>query len=98
MRECPFGGDGNFSEERFAEVYNADLADGLGNLYSRVLTMCVKYFDGRLEGSSAVDPTAWRAGFDVAALAEEVGALVRAFDYSAALQRVWLGVLSAANR
>ena len=37
MRECPFGGDGNFSEERFAEVYNSDLANNLGNLYSRVL-------------------------------------------------------------
>src|SRR3954447_3073938 len=49
MRECPFGGDGNFSEERFAEVYNSDLANNLGNFYSRTITMCVKYFDGRLE-------------------------------------------------
>ena len=53
MRECPFGGDGNYSDERFAEVYNADLANNLGNLFSRNITMCVKYFDGRLEGSSA---------------------------------------------
>ena len=56
MSECPFGGDGNFSDERFAEVYNADLANNLGNLYSRTLSMCVKYFDGRLDGSAAVDP------------------------------------------
>ena len=42
--------------ERFAEVYNADLANNLGNLYSRTLSMCVKYFDGRLDGSAAVDP------------------------------------------
>ena len=55
MKECPFGGDGNFSEERFAEVYNSDLADKLGNLYSRVLTMCAKYFDGKLDvGSPSV--------------------------------------------
>ena len=32
MRECPFPGDGEFSWERFAEVYNADLANNLGNL------------------------------------------------------------------
>ena len=65
MRECPFGGDGNFSDERFAEVYNSDLANNLGNLYSRTLSMCVKYFDGRLEGSSAIEPTAWLAGLDL---------------------------------
>jgi methionyl-tRNA synthetase len=39
MRECPFGGDGNFSDERFTEVYNADLANNLGNLLSRVATV-----------------------------------------------------------
>jgi methionyl-tRNA synthetase len=98
MKECPFGGDGNFSEERFAEVYNADLADNLGNLCSRVLTMCVKYFDGRLEGSSAVDAKAWRGGLDLAALVDEVRGLVGRFEYNVALQRVWLDVLSAANR
>src|SRR5579875_3929588 len=31
MSQCPFGGDGEFSFERFAAVYNADLADNLGN-------------------------------------------------------------------
>ncbi len=56
MRECPFGGDGNFSEERFIEVYNADLANNLGNLFSRTITMCVKYFDGRLDGSAGHRP------------------------------------------
>ncbi len=72
MKECPFGGDGNYSEKRFAEVYNADLADNLGNLYSRVLTMCVKYFGGTLEGAGAVDATAWRAGLDLPALVADV--------------------------
>ena len=37
LRECPFPGDGEFSWQRFAEVYNADLANNLGNLYSRVV-------------------------------------------------------------
>ena len=39
MSECPFPGDGEFSWERFADVYNADLANNLGNLYSRVMTL-----------------------------------------------------------
>ena len=54
MSQCPFGGDGEFSFERFADVYNSGLANNLGNLYSRILTMCVKYFEGRL-GSTEGD-------------------------------------------
>ena len=52
MSQCPFGGDGEFSFERFADAYNSGLANNLGNLYSRILTMCLKYFDGRLEGAA----------------------------------------------
>jgi methionyl-tRNA synthetase len=98
MRECPFGGDGNFSEERFAEVYNADLANNLGNLYSRTITMCVKYFDGRLDGASALEPVAWRAGLDLNALVADLRGRLGAFEYNVALQRIWLEVLDAANR
>ncbi|MFO0908610.1 MAG: class I tRNA ligase family protein [Isosphaeraceae bacterium] len=98
MKECPFGGDGNFSEERFAEVYNADLADKLGNLYSRVLTMCVKYFNGELTGSAHVATTDWLAGLDLAELVESLRGLVGSFEYNVALQRIWLEVVSAANR
>ena len=46
MREVPWETDGNFSWERFAELYNAELANGLGNLASRVLAMIEKYRDG----------------------------------------------------
>src|SRR3954447_11769883 len=79
MRECPFGGDGNFSDERFAEVYNADLANNLGNFYSRTLSMCVKYFGGQLDGSAAVDPRAWRAGLDLEVLVSDLRQLVGTF-------------------
>ncbi|MBX6315081.1 MAG: methionine--tRNA ligase [Isosphaeraceae bacterium] len=98
MSQCPFGGDGEFSFERFAEVYNADLANNLGNLYSRALSMCLKYFDGRLEGSSAIDPTAWRAGLDWPALVAELREQIATFQYNLALQRIWQDVLGAVNR
>lgn len=42
LREIPAYGDGDFSEQRFVELYNADLANGLGNLLSRVLTLVAK--------------------------------------------------------
>jgi methionyl-tRNA synthetase len=98
MSQCPFSGDGEFSFKRFAEVYNADLANNLGNLYSRALSMCVKYFDGRLSGSSEIEPNAWRTGLDLGVLVADLRAQVGSFQYSAALQRIWLEVLDAANR
>ena len=42
LKEIPSGGDGDFSYERFEEVYQADLANGLGNLTARVLAMAEK--------------------------------------------------------
>jgi methionyl-tRNA synthetase len=100
MRECPFGGDGNYSEERFTELYNSDLANNLGNLYSRTISMCVKYFDGRLGGSpeSELPPLAWAAGLDLSALVAELRTSIGAFEYNVVLQRIWLEVLDAANR
>ncbi len=98
LRECPFGGDGDFSEERFAALYNSDLANNLGNVYSRTLSMCVKYFEGVLPGSAAIDATAWQAGLDLPALVEQLRQLVGSFQFNVALQRIWLEVLDAANR
>lgn len=46
LKEIPSGGDGDFSYERFEEVYQADLANGLGNLAARVLAMAEKIEDG----------------------------------------------------
>jgi methionyl-tRNA synthetase len=46
MREVPFDGDGNFSWERFEERYNADLANGIGNLASRTISMIERYCGG----------------------------------------------------
>lgn len=44
LREIPFGADGDFSFDRLKERYNADLANGLGNLVSRSLNMIEKFW------------------------------------------------------
>ena len=46
LREIPSDGDGDFSWERIERVYNADLANDLGNLVQRVGVMITRYFDG----------------------------------------------------
>ena len=46
LREIPFGQDGSFSFDALVQRYNSDLANGYGNLVSRVLSMIEKQFDG----------------------------------------------------
>ena len=51
LREVPFGSDGQFSEELLISRYNADLANTVGNLVNRTLSMLTKYFDGVINKS-----------------------------------------------
>ncbi len=48
LAETPFGQDGTFSEEALIKRVNVDLANNLGNLLSRTLTMCDKYLSGEI--------------------------------------------------
>ena len=84
LREIPSVEDGDFSYEKFETRYNADLAGGLGNLVSRVLTLKERIPDvtseqfSNKELESLVEDTK-----------NEIQRAVDEFQFSAALERIW---------
>jgi methionyl-tRNA synthetase len=91
LREVVFGQDGSFSFDALVQRYNSDLANGLGNLASRTLTMIQRYFKGEVPYPSH---GAKRPGDDaVADLARktirEFGTLFDQFQFSRALEANW---------
>jgi len=51
MRDCGVGADMDFTDERLTSRYNSDLANSLGNLMNRSLSMTWKYRDGKISNS-----------------------------------------------
>jgi methionyl-tRNA synthetase len=96
MRECPFYDDGDFSFERFESVYNADLANNLGNLFSRKMRLTVKNHGGVLTGTAGVRPGAIVP--DLAAVVRKVQDAIESCRYNVALQTIWLEILNPANK
>lgn len=54
MREVPFGNDGNFSRERMVSIINSDLANNIGNLVQRTLSMVAKNCGGKVPDAAGV--------------------------------------------
>jgi methionyl-tRNA synthetase len=98
MRECPFPGDGDFSWDRFIEVYNTDLANNLGNLYSRVMTLIGKNYGGHLEGTAGAAPATGTVEANLEQTVREIQGHVEACRYSQALEVIWRQLNDPANR
>ncbi|MCC6418115.1 MAG: methionine--tRNA ligase [Gemmataceae bacterium] len=98
LRECPFPGDGEFSWHRFAEVYNADLANNLGNLYSRAVKLITQNYGGHLEGTADVEPGEIYTDVDTEKTVQQVEAHLEACEYNQALQKIWQQILDPANQ
>ncbi len=97
LREVVFGQDGSFSFDALVQRYNSDLANGLGNLASRTLTMINRYFKGEVPAGPATTATL-NPGFqdsivfpaDVAEAAiRDASKQFDTFDFSGALKTIW---------
>ena len=97
LREIPFGGDGDFSEERLRQRYASDLQHGIGNFAARTITMIHKYAGGKTptaDGTSRVE-RAWEQyaiAMDGLALHEALGIVeetIRAGDRTIEEERPW---------
>jgi methionyl-tRNA synthetase len=100
LREVVFGQDGSFSFDALVQRYNSDLANGLGNLASRTLTMITRYFKGEVPYPSNA---ASRVPADdtIVKLAQKTIAdfhvLFESFQFSRALESAW-GLVAAVDK
>ncbi len=100
LREVVFGQDGSFSFDALVQRYNADLANGLGNLASRTLTMINRYFRGEVPYPSAT--LSQKAGDNAIAegarkVIAESSALLDQYQFSRALEVGW-GLVAAVDK
>jgi methionyl-tRNA synthetase len=92
LREMVFGQDGNFSRDSLLTRYNADLANGLGNLASRIIAMIHQYFAGQIPpplADNAGAPRSVALAKKSADVQEEAIAHYEALQFSLALESIW---------
>jgi methionyl-tRNA synthetase len=98
LREIVFGQDGSFSFDALVQRYNSDLANGLGNLASRTLTMITRYFKGEVPYPSPAHTPEDVAIMDTARKAiSDYGALFDQYQFSRALEIAW-GLIGAVDK
>lgn len=98
MSQCPFPGDGEFSWQRFRDVYNADLANNLGNLYSRVTRLLIKNFDCVLPDTKDRVIGEINADQSMETITKTIQSQIESCHYHQALETVWRQVLDPTNQ
>jgi methionyl-tRNA synthetase len=98
LREVVFGQDGSFSFDALVQRYNSDLANGLGNLASRTLTMINRYFKGEVPR-----PTPELADEVIRERTEklvipECSQFFANYHFSAALESIWIRLIAAVDK
>jgi methionyl-tRNA synthetase len=91
LSETPFGSDGTFSEEALISRYNTALANDVGNLLHRSLTMCEKYFEGKVPATApgALIDESTALIVDSGKLVESLKPFMDKLDFSGALDEIW---------
>jgi methionyl-tRNA synthetase len=89
LREIKASEDGDFTLERFIRSYNADLADQLGNLLSRVIGLISKYYEGVVPAPAAQDEVDRVLIKAAETLPERVEAAMSQFAPHEALAAIW---------
>ena len=84
LREIPFGQDGSFSFDALITRYNADLANGYGNLVSRTLSMIQKFFDGNVPAPTQTTRANVTELIDAGIF--QVGRALSEYDFGKAMQ------------
>jgi len=98
LREVVFGQDGSFSFDALVQRYNADLANGLGNLASRTLTMITRYCRGEVPSPPAARTPADNAIAETARKAiADCHTLFDQYQFSRALEAAW-GLVAAVDK